>query len=127
MVAALALLASLNSYQISQDMAARYPDPYGVAAAEQRFAGALEILPGATRLGYISDLPFSDNAGVSAFLAAQYAVAPRALLPLEGSGAEWVVGNFGRAADFAALGARSGLRLVRDFGNGVVVYRRSKP
>jgi hypothetical protein len=37
-----------------------------------------------------------------------------------------VVGNFARAADFTALGAQSGLTMVRDFGNGVVVYRRPK-
>jgi hypothetical protein len=125
-VASLALLGSMNSYQVSRELAARYPDAYGVAAAERRFEGALEILPPSAVVGYISDLPMSQNAGITAFLAAQYAVAPRGLVPLDRSRTEWVVGNFARAADFTALGAQSGLTMVRDFGNGVVVYRRPK-
>lgn len=125
-VAALAVFATLNSYSVSQAVSAQYPDAYGVAAAEQRFAGALELLPRSAFIGYMSDLPMDQNAGVAAFLAAQYAVAPRALAPAANSQTEWVVGNFSRAADFAALGARSGLVMLRDFGNGVVVYRRVK-
>jgi len=122
-VAALAVFASLSSYQVSQQVAARFPDAYGVTGAEQRMAGALEILPATGVVGYLSDLPLNQNAGTAAFLAAQYALAPRALVA-DPSKTEWVVGNFSRATDFAALGMQSGLSMVRDFGNGVVVYRR---
>jgi len=126
-VAALAVFASLNSYQVSQQVAERYPDAYGVAAAQQRMEGALKILPASGLIGYLSDMPLGQNAGTAAFLAAQYAVAPRALAPVGQSQTEWAIGNFSRAADFAALGAQAGLTMVRDFGNGVVVYRRTKP
>lgn len=125
-VAALALAASLNSYQLSQQAAAS-PDTYGVAAAESRMEQALSILPGSATIGYLSDLPADQNAGMAAFMAAQYAVAPRALVPIDKAQTEWVIGNFARSAAFAALGARSGLTVVRDFGNGVVIYRRSRP
>ena len=125
-VAVLAVFGALASYQTSQTYAAQYPDAYGVARADQRFADALKLLPGSGTIGYMSDLKDSDNAGVAAFLAAQYAVAPRALAR-EASKAEWVLGNFAHPADFAAIGAKAGLTMVRDLGNGVIVYRRAKP
>lgn len=88
--------------------------------------GALKILPASGVIGYMSDLPLDQNAGTAAFLAAQYAVAPRALMPEGKAQTEWVIGNFSRSADFAAVGAQHGLTMVHDFGNGVVVYRKAK-
>ena len=126
-VVVLAALASLNSYQISAQAARAYPDPYGVVSAEQRFAGALEMLPPKDVIGYISDLPLTETAGSTAFVAAQYVIAPRALVLADRQKTEWAVGNFGRPGDFAARGTEAGFALVRDFGNGVVVYRRTNP
>lgn len=124
-VAALAVFATLNSYSISKAVSAQYPDAYGIARAEPRFAAALPALPPAPVLGYISDLRTDDNAGQAAFLAAQYSVAPRALAPAAQSHTEWVIGNFSRAVDFAAIGAQSGLTMVHDFGSGIILYRRT--
>ncbi len=125
-VAALAVFASLNSYQVSQQVSARFPDAYGVAAAAGRMDGALQMIPPAAVIGYLSDLPFDQPGGAAGFMAAQHAVAPRALVNDKSQG-EWVLGNFAHPGDFAALGAEAGLTMVRDFGNGVVVYRRAKP
>lgn len=125
-VAVLALAGALSSYQAAENYGEQYPDAYGVARAGQRFAAAVQMLPPSGVIGYLSDLPKSENAGVAAFLAAQYALAPRALTQ-DATPTEWVVGNFARPADFAALGAKSRLTVVRDFGNGVVLYRRAKP
>lgn len=120
-IAALGLLASLNSCEISTQLA---PDPFRIAATGQRFAGALEILPAAGVIGYLSDMPVAENAGTVAYMTARFAVAPRALVPAGKIATEWAVGNFAHPSDFAAIGAQSGFALVRDFGNGVVVYRR---
>lgn len=117
----------MNSYQISAQDAQQFPDRYGVVAAEQRFASALELLPANAVIGYISDLPLSETAGSTAFVAAQYVVAPRSLVLASAQPTEWAVGNFAHPEDFAAIGAQAGFTLVRDFGNGVVVYRRNKP
>jgi hypothetical protein len=126
LVAVLAMLASLNSYQISSKVAEQYPDPYGVVAAEGRFAAALEMLPRTATIGYISDLPLTETAGSTAFVAAQYVLAPRGLVLADRQKTEWAVGNFARPGDFAAKGAEAGFTLVRDFGSGVVVYRRTQ-
>jgi hypothetical protein len=125
-VAGLAVLAAFNSYSTSRQLAER-PDPYRIAAAERRFAGAMELLPQAAIIGYISDMPVGDSAGSIAYMSAQYGLAPHPLIPVERSAGEWAIGNFARPGDFAAFGARLGLTLVRDFGEGVVVYQRSKP
>ena len=68
-VAALALVASLNSYQVSQQVAARFSDAYGVSAAEHRMEGALPLLPATGVIGYVSDLPMDQAAGTAGFLA----------------------------------------------------------
>ncbi len=128
-VAALAVLASLNSYQGTVEDRRRLPDRYGVESSlEQRFASVSVRLPASGAVGYLSDVPFSDPAGTPAFLAAQYALAPRLLVPVDTHGAaEWAVGNFSRPSDFAAAGARAGYTMTAQMGNGVVLYRKAKP
>ena len=82
-------------------------------------------MPVAARLGYITDLDPSQSAYNTAFLAAQYALAPRQLVLAErGSQAEWAVGNFSKPQDFAAAGAARGYEVAADLGNGVILYRR---
>jgi hypothetical protein len=117
----------MNSYQVSFADARAYPDRYGVMNAERRFAAAIELLPPTAEIGYISDLPLTDTAGSTAFVAAQYVLAPRGLVLAGRATTEWAVGNFARPGDFGARGAQAGFRMVRDFGSGVVVYRRAKP
>ncbi len=120
-VTVLALLSSLTSYQISTQLVA---DPFRISAAKERFSGARELLPRTTPIGYLTDMPMRDNTGTVAYMAARYAIAPRALVPSGKTATEWAIGNFAHPADFAAIGAQSGYGIVRDFGNGVVVYRR---
>ena len=127
-VAVLAMLAALNSYQVSAANAQQFPDPYGVALAEQRFAGVIRQLPSNARLAYISDLPLNATAGITAFLAAQYALAPRLVTPVdEGLATEWAIGNFSRPSDYGSIGAKAGFTMVADFGSGVILYRKAKP
>jgi hypothetical protein len=124
--AVLAMLASLNSYQVSVANAQQFPDPYGVARAEQRFEVANRQLPPHATIAYVSDLRIGDVAGTTAFLAAQYALAPRLVIPAEdGAAAEWAVGNFSKPTDFASAGAKAGYAVVADFGSGVIVYKKA--
>jgi len=127
-VAVLAVLASLNSYQVSSANAQRFPDPYGVGVAEQRFATVVRQLPPNASLTYISDLPLNETSGTTAFLAAQYALAPRPLFPAgDHAATDWGIGNFSRPSDYAPIGAKAGFTMVADFGSGVILYRRAKP
>ena len=126
-VAVFSVFGALDSYQISSTLVERQPDPFGVASAETRFAPLAQGKPPTAVFTYISDLPMNE-AGTAAFLAAQHALAPRmVLLPGTGQPAELAVGNFTRAGDFAAAGAKLGYDVVQDFGNGTVLYRRRRP
>jgi len=125
--AALSVIGTLYSYQISSSLVEGRPDPYRVASAETRFAALAQRTPPTAVFTYISDLPMNE-AGTTAFLAAQHALAPRkVLLPGTGKPAELAVGNFAKVGDFAAAGANLGYDVVQDFGRGAVLYLRRSP
>jgi hypothetical protein len=126
-VTALALAASMNSYEISAQLAAHSSDSYQITASRARFASALQALPGSGEVAYITDMPVSETTGAVAYMSAQYVAAPVVLVAAAKSKAEWALGNFAHPGDFAAAGAQVGFTLVRDFGQGVAVYRRSSP
>ncbi len=124
-VAVLGAAGALTSYQVSAQYAQQYPDAYGAERAQARFAPLLERVPASAMLGYLTDLDASQPAYAPAFLAAQYALAPRALILLGGKEEpELAVGNFSKPLDFAAAGEARGYALVEDLGNGVVLFRR---
>ncbi len=124
-VAVLAISGALNSYQTSVEYARQFPDAYGGERAKDRFRAVLEKIPEAAELGYFSDIDPNNAASASAFLAAQYAAAPRLVMFVdEKNRPELAVGNFSRAGDFVAAGESRGYGFVTDFGNGVVFYRR---
>jgi hypothetical protein len=124
-VAIMAVFGAMNSYQVSARYAAQYPDAYGAGRAQVRFAPLLERVPKTAVLGYITDLDPSSNPYSAAFLAAQYALAPRQLVTLRrGAAPEVAVGNFSKPQDYAAAGVAHGYELTAELGNGVVLYRR---
>lgn len=133
-VAILAVLGARNSYQTSRDFSVQYPDQYGGARAEARFAPLLERFPGDAELGYFTDLDPSQAVAGGVLLAAQYAVAPRLLVDVDAesklgrqTNLEWAVGNFSKPQDYAAVGATRGYGMAEDLGNGVVLFHRKSP
>jgi hypothetical protein len=117
--------AALNGYQVSARTAERFPDTYGVARAEQRFAPLMERIPANAQIGHIADIGQSNSADAATLMATQYALAPRqSFIMGEGIKPEWAAGNFSRPADFAAAGATHGYDVAADLGNGVILYRR---
>ncbi len=124
-VAVLGAAGAFSSYQVSAAYAQQYPDAYGGERAEIRFAPLAERVPESAELGYFTDLDPSQPAYAPAFLAAQYAVAPRMLVFLNGKEQpDWAVGNFSKPVDFAAAGEAHGYAMTADLGNGVVLFRR---
>jgi hypothetical protein len=119
-------IASLWAAASSLEIASQQPrDPYGVDLALQRFAAASTPLPPRGEVGYISDLPLSDNAGTAAFLAAQYALAPRVLVPqVDRKTPAHAIGNFTRPRDYAAAGGKAGYKVQADLGSGVVLFNK---
>ena len=98
------------------------PDPYRIADQAAKFSEFRATVPANAVLGYFTDIPAGEILATSMFLAAQYELAPRILQNRDSF--DTVLGNFTRPADFTSLGRQHGLRLERDFGNGVVLFRR---
>lgn len=129
--AAIALSLSLTLYAVWLyfSIAAAPPpglgDYYGVAAVVERFRSASAAVPPGTRLGYLTDLPADNSERLTIWTATRYAMAPALLEPDTGS-ARLVLGDLRRPGESAQLIARNGLRIERDFGNGVFLLRRAE-
>jgi hypothetical protein len=103
-----------------------------ISTYERRFTELRAMLPARGIVGYLgvpapTDVtPREANAAAllhfRRYLLAQYTLAP--VLLNESTKPEFVVGNFDPGA---ALPAPAGLRVLRDFGNGLVLFRRSGP
>jgi len=115
---AVAYYASESAYQRENS------DPYQVAAQFVRLRPVASALPANAVIGYWTDAQPDSVVESAMFLSAQYVLAPRLLQ--KGAIRDWVLGNFTRPADFAALGRSRGLRLQQDFGNGVVLFQRQQ-
>ena len=115
----LSLYGTLEFYgeQIERNQA--MSDPYQIAAQEKRFEGLKHVLSGHRVVGYVSDV----KAEGAVILSAQYVLAP---VILDGTASELVVGNFSRPLDYAEFGRARQLTLVRDFGNGVTLFRKAE-
>lgn len=118
--AALALWGVLEYFGFEGSYQEEYRDPYKIAAQSARLEGLRETVAADAVLGYLTDAAPGSDLSDSMYLAAQYTLAPR-LLDKKTTYPQ-VLGNFTRPADFAAIGRQYGLRLERDFGNGVVLY-----
>jgi len=123
-VAFLALWGVVEFYRATADAVGPDADVYKVGAQAERFRDLASALPSSGVIGYVSDVPVTQNVGAALYASAQYTFAPRLVIdqPTQPP-AEWVIGDFSKPLDVAAFGAHRGLTLVRDFGNGAVLYR----
>ncbi len=99
-------------------------DRYRIEETAARYALAAAALPPEAKvIGYLSDSAYEEVRGQAMFFSAQYQLAPSFISTKPDR--DWVLGNFAQPGDWAALGAPHGLRLERDLGNGLVLYRRA--
>jgi hypothetical protein len=120
-----AVFGALSSYQVSRGYSEQFPDAYGGARAELRFAPLVARTAPDAELGYFTDLDPSGAAYSAAYLAAQFAIAPRLLLIIDNqTRPEWAVGNFAQPRDYSQIGEARGYGLVTDLGNGVALFHR---
>jgi hypothetical protein len=124
-VAVLALWSAVNFYSATAEAAGANADVYKVGEQPARFHDLISALPSSAGIvGYISDAPASTTLGAALYSSAQYTLAPRLLTDRpKNPPAEWVIGDFSRPLDVAQFGNQRGLALVKDFGNGIVLYR----
>jgi hypothetical protein len=102
----------------------KYPDAFRVQAQVRRFAAFRSAVPENVVLGYFSNAQPGSALDQQMRLSAQYVLAPRLLET--GTRPELVLGNLTGSADRAALGRVRGLRVERDFGDGVLLYRKER-
>jgi len=122
----LALWSVLDFYSATEVMAGPAADTYKIADQELRFQQAAAALPPAGEVGYVTDQ--TENREWVMFLGAQYVLAPRVLVALDKHPhSPWVVGNFARRFDVAQFANARGLKLVQDFGGGVVLFGKGAP
>jgi hypothetical protein len=106
--------------------AAEWPSRAGqdeISAYERRFEALRPALPTRGVVGYLGDPEPNEEGALEHFrryLLAQYSLAP--LLVVENLEPEFVVGNFYPGTKPAAP---PGFRLVRDFGDGLVLFRQT--
>jgi hypothetical protein len=97
-----------------------------ISRYEVRFQELRHALPSRARVGYVADPAAEDNGSRLAFkryLLTQYALLPTIVLrDVRGA---LVVGNFD-APDGVGGATAQGLTLIRDFGDGVALFRRSE-
>ena len=101
-----------------------------VTQHESRFQQLKELLPPRTAVGYVTDPtpqgPASDDQlprlAFKRYLLTQYALLPAIVLP--GIQGALVVGNFYSSNGIDSEATR-GLTLIRDFGDGVMLFRTS--
>ena len=99
------------------------PDPYKVEQQVDRLRAFRAELPHVPAIGYVSDLPVATTAGSAALNAAQFALAPILLEDGSKTQHEWTLGNCSKQQDYAAAGKPLHLVIVKDFGNGVILFR----
>jgi hypothetical protein len=118
LTAALSLYGTIEFYGEQSERNRTLKDPYHIDAQVQRLEPVRRELPPNTPLGYISDIK-PDSATI---LTVQFAVAP--MLLVGDAPHDWVLGNFSKPQDYVDFGRAHGLTLVKDFANGVVLYRQ---
>lgn len=124
-VALAALLSLWGSFEYSGLESAyqqQFRDPYQIAAQFSRLDSLQSAIPEKAILGYLTDAAPGSVVGDAMFNGAQFVLAPRVLQ--KSTALDLVLGNFTKPGDFVALGRTQGMRLERDFGNGVVLFQK---
>lgn len=100
----------------------KHRDPYRVEALQNRFRELAAMVPEDSVVGYATDVPITS--GDRDFFGAQYALAPRLLIAVDSPEHQhFVVGSFSGETDFRTFETSKRLRLLRDFGGGVALFR----
>jgi hypothetical protein len=111
---------ALQFYNAESDFQDHHRDQFLISSQAATYAPMVGHLNGP--VGYITDAQPGTEADASLFLSAQYLMAPVLLVKGENSG--FVIGNFGKPADFEAIGRARGLRVAHDYGDGLILYQR---
>jgi hypothetical protein len=123
-VALLAVWSTVNFYRATAEAVEPGADVYKIGEQAARFKDLASALPATGVFSYVSDVPSSELLYGVLYVGAQTALAPRVVTDQRTQPpAEWVIGDFSKPLNVVQFGAKRGLTLVNDFGNGAVLYR----
>ena len=123
LIAAIALASTLLALAGVRTLPADVP----VQVYARRFDELRPLLPAHGRVGYVSDVSRrgdTEEAGLYFYLT-QYFLAP--LVLERGTAPDLVIGDFQDRVPSPRAFAAEGLRVVRTFENGIVLYSRTAP
>jgi hypothetical protein len=125
-VALLALWSTIDFYGATEQAAGSGADVYKIGDQAARFQDLMSALPATGIIGYVSDVPANQTLAAVLYSGARYALAPRLVTDENLQPGELVIGNFSKPLDLTQFGKDHGLALVKDFGNGAVLFRKQK-
>jgi hypothetical protein len=124
-VALLAAWSMVGFYTATEEAAGANADVYKIGDQASRFEDLVSALPASGIIGYISDVPGDQTLSAVLYGGLQYTLAPRLVTSQSVTPApEWVIGDFSKPLDLVQFGKDHGLMLVKDFGNGAVLFRK---
>jgi hypothetical protein len=127
-VIALAAIALASSFWQLLDLlgaAPQYAQAFGVAAFEKRFDEFRKTVQPHSVFGYLSDNAPNDPSARPEFYLTQYTLAP-AIVKLS-TNESWVVLNYHSTKQDTTLLPAHHLKLVQNFGNGVMLLQKAQP
>jgi hypothetical protein len=93
-----------------------------ITTYEMRFSDLKEYLPNHAVVGYISDYDEKSGKYGQAYSMTQYVIAP--VILVRGIKRKFIIGNFLGAQPNIKKYERKNIALVRDFGNGAVLFKK---
>ena len=123
-VALLAAWSAFGIYSTTEQAAGANANVYKIGDQAARFQDLMSALPATGVVGYVSDVIANPTLAAVLYSSAQYTLAPRLVTDQHMQPGELVIGDFPKPLDLVQFGKDHGLTLVRDFGNGAVLYRK---
>jgi flagellar biosynthesis protein FliP len=93
-----------------------------ITVYEKRFIELKEFLQNHLVVGYVSDYDDNTNEDGIAYTMTQYVLAP--IILVRGIKRNFIIGNFHGAKPNIKAYEKENLSLIRDFGNGVILFER---
>ena len=99
-------------------------DVYLVGEQKKRFRDIVLPLCAAGTAGYISDQSAEERMGGILYFRSRYAIAPCLIAEQTLNPQRLVLGNFSQPMDLARFSKEHDLKVIRDYGGGVVLFER---
>lgn len=124
--ASLSLWGAVCFYRV--EAVKQQPDQFLVGFQIDRYKPLREVVPENAMVGYVTDVDVTgtdDNVAFREMIytGTQYALIPR--IVRQGTGQPWVIGDFTKRDYLDSARKLPGLAVERDFGRGVVLFRKA--